>query len=199
MFIYIPFLAELLGYAIVAKSISDYLQGRPSPLAAVVPSIEAAMAQGGFTGEQSPVYEDENGGIVHATEHEDGVDACLAIYGPGRYTTLVEGPTIMAMYRGAKDVNRAEPRDIVRQVFVPKEEIQQNLGRLNSEVGYLQSTVYRNLSDGLVDINYTRTGTNTGRIKIYAESGPGLQYKPLYKPKGIITYDNQFDFSFPTA
>lgn len=195
MFVYIPYLAEVLGYAVAAKVVDSYVRGKAPSIRSSFASVKEAMQNGGFTGEQTPVYEDRSGGFVYAVENEDKVDACLAFFQPDKYTTMVEGPSIVAMYTGAQDVQRQRSQEVARQLFAPKEQITQNLGRLNSETGYSKSTRYKNLSDGFVDINYTRTSNNTGLITVHSESGPGLQSHP----QESLTYDKELQFSFPTT
>lgn len=199
MLVYIPFLAEMLGYGLILKTLSDYFTGKPnSVLRGIIPGVDAAMANGGFIGERTPIYVDGEDNIMYAIENADGVDACLAFYRPDSFTTMVEGPTVIALSKGSQDLRREHNLEIARQILVPNQEITQNRGRLSSKLGYSVPTRYYNKSNGFVDINYTRTSDNTGSIKVHAESGPGVHYRAKDGTPSDIIYDKEFDFSFPT-
>ena len=177
-----------LGLDVTAQTLSNYLSDRfqkPDPIHAQLEEINQMMANAGFTDIDSKVYIDAQN-LSYYANHENNVDACLVFATANKesndWITMFEGPSILGMAWATEEIVAVDSKNKARELLYPVKDIHHSKGDL--EQGYSRPTKYTNRSGGVTEIDYNKTGKNSGVILVDAQ-GPGLKYNKEFTVSSV--------------
>lgn len=169
--------AFAVGTSVVASTIADHIsKHKGSNIAKNMHEENKNMINAGYSDFSRPsVYQNNSVCIYPATKYEQYLPDKTNVRSPifdvdrSHKITHFQGPDFIGMGMVAGETADARGQSVATDYFQPKKGIQICGGSF--EQGYHQSTQYYSQNGTSVEVDYKKTGSNQGLVKVIASKG----------------------------